>query len=241
MSVERSGAPRGVAVELSALVKRHGEAGSAAATLVLRGIDLAIGPGESLAIVGPSGSGKSTLLYLIGGLDRPTSGQVLVGGLDLAAQDERALARMRRERIGFVFQAHHLLPQCTALENVLLPTLAGGGANTGGAVEHARDLLARVGLAERMDHRPGTLSGGECQRVALARALVARPGLVLADEPTGSLDEQTAREVGELLAALNREEGTTLVVVTHSRELAARMDRVLVLTAGRLEQPALRP
>jgi lipoprotein-releasing system ATP-binding protein len=206
----------------------------------LRGIDLALAAGEALAVVGPSGSGKSTLLYAIGGLDRPTSGQVLVGGVDLASQDESALARIRRERIGFVFQAHHLLPQCTALENVLIPTLAGGRVPAEDAVGRARELLARVGLTERANHRPGMLSGGECQRVALARALVMRPELVLADEPTGSLDEANARDVGELLVTLNREEGTTLVVVTHSRELAARLDRVLCLTAGRLEQPALR-
>jgi lipoprotein-releasing system ATP-binding protein len=164
---------------------------------------------------------------------------VLVGGIDLATLEESALARIRRERIGFVFQAHHLLPQCTALENVLLPTLAGDRSRAEGALGRARELLGRVGLTERANHRPGMLSGGECQRVALARALVMRPELVLADEPTGSLDEANARDVSELLVAMNREEGTTLVVVTHSRELAARMDRVLVLTAGRLEQPVL--
>ncbi len=217
------------------MVKRHGPEHGPGSTLVLRGIDLAIDAGEAVSIVGPSGSGKSTLLHLVGGLDRPTTGHVLVGGVDLALLSERELARLRRTTIGFVFQSHHLLPQCTALENVIVPTLAGDeGPHGAAALARARELLERVGLAARADHRPGTLSVGECQRVALARALVMRPALVLADEPTGSLDEENARAVGELLVALQREEGTTLVVVTHSRELARRCGRVHELSAGRL-------
>jgi lipoprotein-releasing system ATP-binding protein len=223
------------AVELAGACKSFGTKGDSASTEVLRGVDLCVAAGERVAIVGPSGSGKSTLLALVAGLDEPTEGCVRVGGVDLAGLDERGRTRLRRTRIGLVFQAHHLLPQCTALENVLLPTLAGReGIHGAAAEERARDLLTRVGLGQRMSHRPGRLSGGERQRVALARALVLRPALVLADEPTGSLDAAHAREIGELLCELNREAGTTLLVVTHSIELANRMQRVLELEDGRL-------
>jgi len=200
---------------------------------VLRGVNLRVAAGESLALVGPSGSGKSTLLNLIGGLDRPSGGRVLFEGRDLADLSDADLARFRNRRIGFVFQLHHLLPQCTVLENVLVPTLVGGdGAEKEEAELRAERLLARVGLGDRLTYRPGRLSGGERERVAVARALVNRPALLLADEPTGSLDRRTAENLMALLAELNEEEGVTLVVVTHAETLAARMGRTLELEDG---------
>jgi lipoprotein-releasing system ATP-binding protein len=209
---------------------------------VLSGVDLQLPEGESVAIVGPSGSGKSTLLNIIGTLDSPDAGHVRLEGRDLTALDETARAAVRAREIGFIFQLHHLLPQCTALENVLVPTLALGGATAARrcpleperSVERARRLLTRVGLEGRMGHRPGQLSGGERQRVAVVRALINRPRLVLADEPTGSLDRAAADDLGQLLVALNREEGVSLVVVTHAASLAARMARVLELRDGKL-------
>ena len=200
---------------------------------VLRGCSFELARGESLAILGPSGSGKSTLLQIVGTLDEPTSGQVLLGGDDPFQLSEPRLARFRNERIGFVFQDHHLLPQCSVLENVLLPTLAGSGA-TPDAFDRARMLLDRVGLSARLDHRPAELSGGERQRVAIARALIRRPMLLLADEPTGNLDRSTAATIGDLLLELQQLEQTMLVIVTHSLELAARFQRRVELDAGRL-------
>lgn len=203
---------------------------------VLHNVDLTLHAGESLAILGPSGCGKSTLLDLMGALDRPTSGQVLLEGVDLQTLGEREIARVRNHRIGFVFQLHHLLPQCTVLENVLLPTLADPHARPGAeARERAERLLARVGLSDRLGHRPGQLSGGERQRAALVRALINQPPLLLADEPTGSLDRASAESLGDLLAGLNREERVTLVVVTHSPELARRMGRIGQIRDGHLE------
>jgi len=197
---------------------------------VLRGLDLAIQAGESLAIVGPSGSGKSTLLNIIGTLDRPSDGRVLLDGMDVTALGERALAALRARRIGFVFQMHHLLPQCTALENVLVPTLAAGDTD---ARARARRLLERVGLGDRMDHRPAQLSLGQCQRVAVARALINEPSLLLADEPTGSLDYDSRQSLTDLLLELHRD-GLAMIVATHSTELAARLGHTLRLQAGRL-------
>jgi lipoprotein-releasing system ATP-binding protein len=199
---------------------------------VLRGVSVAIDAGETLAVLGPSGSGKSTLLNLMGTLDGPTTGQVLHDGRDAATLDESARAALRNARIGFVFQAHHLLPQLTVRENVLVPGIVTGVTDEVEA--RALRLLERVGLAPRLDHAPGALSGGERQRAAVVRALVNAPGLVLADEPTGSLDRVTAGEISDLLVDLNREEGTALVVVTHSEDLAARMDRTVVLRDGLL-------
>ncbi|MEX2114571.1 MAG: ABC transporter ATP-binding protein [Pirellulales bacterium] len=200
---------------------------------VLRGVDCTLEEGENLAILGPSGCGKSTLLHIIGTLDVPTSGSVTLTGENPFALDEPRLAAFRNHKIGFIFQDHHLLPQCSALENTLIPTLA-DGKPAGAAVERARMLLERVGLAERLDHLPAELSGGERQRVAIARALVNRPTLLLADEPTGNLDRTTAASVAALLLELQRLERTMLIVVTHSLELAGMLNRRMELNDGRL-------
>jgi ABC-type lipoprotein export system ATPase subunit len=205
------------------------------AVSVLHAIDLQMQRGESLAILGPSGSGKSTLLNIIGTLDRPTRGQVFLDGQDLARLDEAQLADVRNRQIGFIFQAHHLLPQCTVLENVLVPTLVLQDAQSRqSAPERARRLLERVGLSTRWHHRPGELSGGERQRVAVVRGLINQPGLLLADEPTGALDRAAAEELARLLVQLNTEERVTLIVVTHALDLAGKMGRRLQLTDGRL-------
>lgn len=223
-------------LKLSNITKQYDGVGGTGALPILREVTLEIGRGESVAIVGPSGSGKSTLLNIIGTLDRPTSGQVLLEGEDLSRLDEQQLAATRNRRIGFIFQGHHLLPQCTVLENVLVPTLATKERKLrDGAEARAKRLLERVGLAERMSHRPGQLSGGERQRVAVVRALINGPQLLLADEPTGALDRASAEQLGELLVELNREEGVTLIVVTHALDLARRMKRVLELRDGKLE------
>jgi len=203
---------------------------------VLRNTSLTLKRGESMAILGPSGCGKSTLLNLMGTLDRPTSGQVLLEGVDVQTLGERETALLRNRRIGFVFQLHHLLPQCTVLENVLLPTLADPKSRPGAeALQRAERLLERVGLADRRQHRPGQLSGGERQRAAVVRALINAPSLLLADEPTGSLDHAAAESLGELLAGLNQNDRVALVVVTHSPELARRMTRVCQICDGALE------
>ena len=203
-----------------------------AQTSVLVDVNLTVAAGECVAIVGESGCGKSTLLNVIGSLDRPDAGSVGFDGTDLLAMDERETAGFRNARIGFVFQLHHLLPQCSVLENVLVPTLVNKGA--GDARERALRLLDRVGLSERLAHRPGMLSGGERQRVAVVRALINGPQLLLADEPTGSLSRAGADGLMELLLELNREEELALVMVTHSMRLAEKMDRVLVLENGTL-------
>jgi ABC-type lipoprotein export system ATPase subunit len=201
---------------------------------VLDGLSLSVQAAESLAVVGPSGCGKSTLLNLIGALDSPIEGTVQIDGTDLADMSDRQRAALRAERIGFVFQQHHLLPQCSVWENVLVPTLPTG--EPGQAEDRGRRLLERVGLDGKQDARPGELSGGQRQRVAVVRALINEPRLLLADEPTGSLDEQTADELAKLLVELNREEEVTLVVVTHSHRLAGHMHRTLQLHQGRLEE-----
>ncbi|MGD0260226.1 MAG: ABC transporter ATP-binding protein [Verrucomicrobiota bacterium] len=217
------------------VTRRYDAPANAGALTVLNQVSLEVARGESLAIVGPSGSGKSTLLHIIGTLDRPTSGSVALDGQDLNGMDDLQIAAVRNRQIGFVFQAHYLLPQCTVWENVLVPTLACSDAVLReGAGERAERLLKRVGLGERKSHRPGELSGGERQRVAVVRALINQPQLLLADEPTGSLDHASAQQLGQLLLELNREEGVTLIVVTHARDLARRMGRVLELKDGRL-------
>ena len=194
---------------------------------VLKDICLELSAGEAVTIVGPSGSGKSTLLNIIGTLDRPTRGRVLLAGADLAEMSDAQLAAIRNRDIGFVFQLHHLLPQCTVLENVLVPTLVAG--QTDAAADRAQRLLERVGLGQRLSSRPGRLSGGERQRVAVVRALINQPKLLLADEPTGSLDRDSAANLADLLVGLNRDDGVTLIVVTHSITLAERIGLVLGL------------
>ena len=206
-------------------------ASAAGAVNVLRGADLAVGAGETVSLVGPSGSGKSTLLMVIGGLERPSRGRVLVAGSDLGPLDEDALARFRRATIGIVFQSFHLIPTMTARENVAIPLELAGRAD---AFDAARDGLAAVGLAERVLHYPGQLSGGEQQRVALARAFAADPKLLLADEPTGNLDTATGRHVIELMFELSARRGTTLLLITHDRDLAQRCDRVVHMADGRI-------
>jgi lipoprotein-releasing system ATP-binding protein len=200
---------------------------------VLRGVSFSLSAGRNLAVLGPSGSGKSTLLQIIGTLDRPTSGSVRLDGEDPFVLDEPKLADFRSRRIGFVFQDHHLLPQCSVLENVLLPTIAHRGTSADDE-SRARTLLDRVGLAARLDHRPAELSGGERQRVAVARALIRRPMLLLADEPTGNLDRTTAASVAKLLLELQEQEQTMMITVTHSLELAAMFQKRTELDEGRL-------
>ncbi|MFQ5505857.1 MAG: ABC transporter ATP-binding protein [Planctomycetota bacterium] len=220
-------------VEVKGLRKRY-DAHEPAAE-VLKGIDLEIREGESIAVLGPSGSGKSTLLNILGALLPPSEGQVLFAGKDLGTMSKDELAALRCRAVGFVFQAHHLLPQCTALENVLVPTLVHDDrALRRTAAERARTLLGYVGLGERLGRRPAGLSGGECQRVAVVRALINRPRLLLADEPTGSLDAEAAFQLGELLCEMNERESVALVTVTHSERLAARMQRVFELRGGKL-------
>ena len=214
------------------LVRRLGQ--GAASREVLRGVDLVIEPGEFSALVGPSGSGKSTLLYLLGGLDHPDSGSVTIAGKDLAEVDDDALARLRNQLIGFVYQFHFLLPEFSALENVLMPLWARGGGRSRADRSWGAELLGRVGLAGMEAKIPRELSGGEQQRVAVARALVNRPRLLLADEPSGNLDSVNAQAVYDLFRELNRDHGQTILVVTHDPTWAARSDRVLRLLDGRL-------
>jgi lipoprotein-releasing system ATP-binding protein len=207
---------------------------------VLREVNLDLERGDALAVMGPSGSGKSTLLHILGTLDRPTRGDLRLDGRDPFALSERALADFRNRHIGFVFQDHHLLPQCSVMENVLIPTLVARD-NRAAMKTWARQLLDRVGLSDRLEHRPAELSGGERQRVAVARALIHRPVLLLADEPTGNLDRRTAESIGKLLLDLHREENTILMVVTHSLELADLFPRMLVMEDGSLQPPLPRP
>ena len=220
-------------VSMRSVVKNYAMPG-AAPVEVLRGVNLDVRAGESVAIVGPSGSGKTTLLQLLGALDVPDAGEVRFDGQDLAKLDESRRQALRSRRIGFVFQLHHLLPQLSVLENVLVPAWADGTAAL--HLERAQQLLARVGLQQRCDHRPSQLSGGERQRVALVRALLLRPALLLADEPTGSLDHAHAGSLADLLVELNRDNAVTLITVTHSRELAGRMGRCLLLQDGVLQK-----
>lgn len=235
-------------LQLNGVTKRYDASGGANSLPVLDGISLEVAAGETLAIIGPSGSGKSTLLQIIGTLDRPTSGEVLLEGRDLTALDDLELASLRNRQIGFVFQSHYLLPQCDVWENVLVPILArsrrheeadsaaSGKSPSESPEARAERLLKRVGLAERLHHRPGQISGGERQRVAVVRALINRPQLLLADEPTGALDHASATALGQLLVDLNQEEHVTLILVTHATELAKRMGRVLRLDNGQLRE-----
>ena len=220
----------GTEVHIEGLTKVYVKAGQHLP--VLQGIDLHLASGDRVAVQGRSGSGKSTFLHVLGTLDRPTAGKIRFGGQDVFAATGARLDALRNREVGFVFQFHHLLPDQDALHNVAMPALI-GGMRFADARDQAADLLRRVGLGERMRHRPGELSGGEQQRVAIARALVQRPGLLLADEPTGNLDPRTAEEVLDMLLSLNQDIQTTLVVVTHSSEIAARFPRRLRLETGR--------
>ncbi len=226
-------------LELIDIRKDYESPAGTGSVTVLRDIGLKVGKGESVAVVGPSGSGKSTLLNIIGALDRPSSGRVLLEGTDISALSETVLAGLRNRKLGFVFQLHHLLSQCTVIENVLLPTIpAGGGLSKERAHKRAFELLEKVGLGEYSMHRPGELSGGQRQRVAVVRALINSPALLLADEPTGSLDKAASDNITELLVELNKAEGVTLIVVTHSARLAGRLDRVFELEDGSLKDGA---
>jgi ABC-type lipoprotein export system ATPase subunit len=220
-------------IELADLKKTYAAPDGSDAVPVLNGVSLEVANGDTVAIVGPSGCGKSTLLNIIGALDRADSGSVQVAGQELSTLTSDALAQFRNETVGFVFQLHHLLPQCTILENVLVPTLARRERDD--AVEqHAKDLLSAVGLEHRLNHRPGQLSGGERQRAAVARALINNPKVLLADEPTGALDRVNAVRLVDLLLEMNRSRGLPIIMVTHAADLARRMSRVLELVDGKL-------
>lgn len=220
-------------LELRAVTKRYGAEGHVV-THVLHGIDLTIGPGELTALVGPSGSGKSTLLNIMGLLDRPTGGKVLLQGHDTTVLDEGSLTRFRGQSIGFIFQFHHLLPEFTALENVMLPAYAERGRPSAAMRARAFELLRRVGLEERAHYKSLDLSGGQQQRVAIARALMQNPPLILADEPTGNLDTASATQIFDLLRRFNQEQGSALLVVTHDPRMAERCDRIVTLVDGRI-------
>lgn len=224
-------------IELSNICKAYPTGDPA----VLEGLNLAVAPGRSIAITGPSGCGKSTLLNIIGALDRADSGQVMLDGRDLSSCNDDALAAIRNRCVGFVFQSHHLLPQCTVLENVLLPTLAQSARPDAAAIERAKCLLEYMGLAKLMNRRPGQLSGGQQQRTAVARAMIMQPKVLLADEPTGSLDHKSGEELADLLAALSAQEGLTVVAVTHWEGLARRMSHVYQLRDGKLHSGGSQP
>lgn len=222
-------------IEARGLAKTYAE--GTLRTPVFDGLDIAVSAGETVAILGASGAGKSTLLHLLGGLDTPTAGEVFVAGQRMGGLSDAARGQLRNRALGFVYQFHHLLPEFTALENVMLPVLL-AGASVDDARKRAGALLESVGLGHRLGHKPGELSGGERQRAAVARALVNKPGCVLGDEPTGNLDEKTAANVFAQMLELNRAERTSLVLVTHDRRLARRLDRVLELHAGKLREVA---
>lgn len=220
-------------LKLEGIHKGFGQAEDASYREVLGGVDLEVQEGESIAILGPSGSGKTTLLNLVGGLDAADAGRIYFKGKEISSRDEEAMDKFRNRELGFVFQFHHLLPQCTLLENVLVPTLANPEASAG-KLERAEKLMKRVGIWEFRNRLPGKLSGGECQRAAVVRAMINVPSLLLADEPTGALDRENVQAMAGLLLELQKEEGLSLLVVTHSAELADLMDRKLELQGGLL-------
>ena len=232
-SLRSNGKPSSDVLRCESLAKTYAE--GKLHTPVFDGLDLIVHTGETVAILGASGAGKSTLLHLLGGLDTPTSGEVFVTGKKMSALSDTARGELRNKALGFVYQFHHLLPEFTALENVMLPVLL-NGTSVAEAATRARSLLESVGLGPRLEHKPGELSGGERQRAAVARALVNTPACVLGDEPTGNLDEKTAATVFELMLELNRAQHTSLVLVTHDRRLARRLDRVLELHEGKLRE-----
>lgn len=221
-------------LKLDQLIKSYHSGNTSSPRVILDQLDLEVNTGDSIAIVGPSGSGKTTLLNMIGTLDRPDSGKIYFDNEDLSLLSDQELARFRNEKIGFVFQMHHLLPQLTLLENVLLPTLTQKKLQGKETFERAQHLISRMGLGGVSHQNPTQLSGGECQRTAVARALINRPGFILADEPTGALDHQSAYNLTDLLVELNKEEGVTLIVVTHSMEVAHKMNRIYSLADGKL-------
>lgn len=225
----------GAVIQCEKLAKTYAE--GKMRTPVFDGLDLRVETGETVAIVGASGAGKSTLLHLLGGLDTPTAGEVYVAGKKMSSLSNSARGQLRNQALGFVYQFHHLLPEFTALENVMMPVML-GGVDAKTAAQRASGLLEKVGLGHRVEHKPGELSGGERQRAAVARALVNQPACVLGDEPTGNLDERTAATVFELMLELNREQKTSLVLVTHDRRLARKLDRVLELHEGKLRSLA---
>jgi lipoprotein-releasing system ATP-binding protein len=226
-----------VILKIENLTKTYPDAGGGTVS-VLSGINLSLNKAASASIVGPSGCGKTTLLNVIGTLDTPTTGTIQLAGQDITNLNEKQRANVRAKQIGFVFQEHHLLPQCTALENALIPTLA-QGIDRKGAEQRAKELLERVGLADRAHHRPDALSGGQRQRVAIVRALINRPALLLVDEPTGALDSETAGQIMDLLIEMNQAEQTAMLMVTHATDLAQRLDQTLRLEHGQIINEAL--
>jgi ABC-type lipoprotein export system ATPase subunit len=223
-------------LQIQSVSKEYNASSETNAVHVLRDINLELTAGEIVAVIGPSGSGKSTLLNLAGSLDTPTSGQILFEGQDISHYDETQLAEFRNQKIGFVFQEHHLLPQCTVLENILVPTLVKNSSTNSAIVERAQSLLERVGLKERIHHRPGQLSGGERQRVAYVRALINEPSLLLADEPTGALDHETAKKIMQILIDLNQEYNVASILVTHALDLVKNLEHVYELKNGTLQK-----
>lgn len=221
-------------LKLNRITKAYHSDHNPSGRVILNQLDLEVSAGDRIAIVGPSGSGKTTLLNIIGTLDRPDSGKMYFGEKDLSQLEDQQLALFRNEKIGFVFQMHHLLPQLTLLENILLPTLTNKKLQGKQTLERAQQLISRMGLSGVSHQKPSQLSGGECQRTAVARALINRPALILADEPTGALDHQSAYNLTDLLVELNKEEGVSLIVVTHSMEVASKMNRVYSLQDGKL-------
>lgn len=219
---------------LQNITKGYGEPGTHSYRPVLKGLDLDVAKGEKIAIVGPSGSGKTTLLNLVGALDQPEKGKILFGGKDITGYSKTELATFRNKHLGFIFQLHHLMPQLTLLENVLLPLLPQGKSISKESIEWAENLIQKVGIWEQRKQKPSQLSGGECQRTAVVRALINKPQLLLADEPTGALDEENADALTELLVNLSEEEGVTLITVTHAASLADRMDKKYTLKNGML-------
>ena len=221
--------------EIQNIVKKYPSQSGQGDLIIIDGVSLNIDKGESIAITGPSGSGKTTLLHIAAGLETPNSGSVIIDGSNVSKMSDRELVILRNRKVGIVFQHHYLLPQCTLLENVLIPTLPyQTKQNRKESAQRAAYLVERMGLSDRLNHFPSQLSGGECQRVALARALINKPSLLCADEPTGSLDKKSAMEMGKLLLEINKEEQTALLLVTHSDLLAAQMDQTLFLNSGKL-------